>query len=78
LGVLFLLGWSTEAAAEAPEAFISLFVRAILNAPPQALAEGLVWAVVAGGLLGALAAICFNRLTQIGRRSAEQRRTPTG
>lgn len=70
LGILFLLCWATEAVADiqASRAFLGLFTQTVLNAPPQALAEGLVWAVVAGGLIGGLLAACFNLFAQVGRR----------
>ncbi|MEO8114765.1 MAG: hypothetical protein ABI655_10305 [Phenylobacterium sp.] len=70
LGILFLLLWTAEAVADIPasKAFLGLITRTVLQSPPQALAEGIVWAVVLGGVIGALIAFCFNLFAVRARR----------
>jgi hypothetical protein len=61
LGVVFLLCWATEAVADvhASHAFLALFTEQALSTP-RSMTGGLATAIVAGGLLGALAALFFN------------------
>jgi hypothetical protein len=62
LGILFLLAWATEAVADIPasQAFVAIFTQQALGAPRAQFASGLASAIVIGGMVGGLVALCFN------------------
>lgn len=70
LGVVFLLCWATSAVADIPASrmFLGMFVESTLKSPPQAMAGGLLAAMLAGGVIGALIALWFNLLAFTHRR----------
>ena len=61
LGVIFLLLTASEAIADAKasKAVLVLFTQQALRSP-EAIADGLLTALIVGGLFGALVAIFFN------------------
>jgi hypothetical protein len=70
LGAIFLLCWASAAIADAPasRAFIGIFTQGSLGLPPRALAQGLTWSLIAGGVIGALIAFWFNLYAIVSRR----------
>ena len=63
LGLLFLLLWATAAIADpkASQAMLVFLTGQSLHTPAQA-GRGLIEALVAGGVIGALVAVCYNAL----------------
>jgi hypothetical protein len=70
LGALLLLSWATSAVADiaASRRFLALFTQSALDAPASALAQGLMTALVIGGVAGAALAIAYNLLALLSRR----------
>ena len=63
LGILFLLLWATAAIAD-PEASSGMlaFLSQQAERGPGRIGLGLVQAVLLGGLIGGLVAVCYNAL----------------
>ena len=71
LGILFLLLWATEAIAdpESSSGMLTFFSQQALRTPGR-LGLGLGQAILLGGLIGALIAVCYNALKFLNRPSA--------
>ena len=70
LGILFLLLWATAAIAD-PEASSGMlaFLAQQAQRGPERIGLGLAQAVLLGGLIGALIAVCYNALKFLNRPS---------
>lgn len=63
LGILFLLLWATAAIADPdPSSGMLAFLSQQAQRGPGRIALDLVQAVLLGGLIGALVAVCYNAL----------------
>jgi hypothetical protein len=69
LGMLFLLLWAGSAFADidGSKTLLALFSQQALRSP-AAVAEGAIWAVIIGGMFGALVAVSFNFISFMTRR----------
>ncbi|MCR5877918.1 hypothetical protein [Phenylobacterium sp. J367] len=69
LAVVFLLCWATEAVAGTPptRAVLAFFGVGGMITPAQGVA-GVGWAIISGGIVGALLAIFGDLLSNVGRR----------
>ncbi|MES2896866.1 MAG: hypothetical protein V4759_12585 [Pseudomonadota bacterium] len=69
LGILFLLLWATAAIAGPEPSGVLAFLTQQAQRGPGSIGLGLVQAVLLGGLIGGLVAVCYNALKFLNRPS---------